>query len=441
MSFHSAQQAIDWIHSLSYLGMKPGLKRMEWLMERLGHPERLLKFVHIGGTNGKGSTLAFMRQVLQEAGYEVGSFTSPYLERFHNRIQINGRDIEDHHLVEAANAIKPLVDELADTELGPPTEFEVVTAIAIYYFARIAYPDLVLWEVGLGGRLDSTNVVQPILTVITNVGYDHLSILGDKLDQIATEKAGIIKSGVPLVTAVKDEAAFQIIKQTAEKKQASVYRLGHAFHVEVERQDEDGLTCSYRSWFNQWSQINLGLKGCHQAENAAVAIMALEVLKQFYAIVWEDEELYLGLAQTSWPGRMEQVSQSPLVVVDGAHNPDGIQALVQSLREHYPGRKWTVLFAALKDKPIVEMLKALSQDPIERVILTQFDSTRRVKSAQDIMEELQQSGWQPLYPVSLEADWHKAYQQAKAVDTAICFTGSLYFIAEVLASLSKRARE
>jgi dihydrofolate synthase/folylpolyglutamate synthase len=376
-----------------------------------------------------------MRHVLQEAGYQVGSFTSPYLERFHNRIQMNGKDIDDEHLVEAASTLKPLVDELSSTELGPPTEFEVVTALAIQYFARRSYPDLVLWEVGLGGRLDSTNVVPPILTIITNVGYDHMQLLGDRLEQIAAEKAGIIKSGVPLVTAVRDDSAYHVIKETANAKSASLYRLGHAFHIDIEEQDEEGLTFSYRSWFNQWSNLNIALKGRHQAENAAVAIMALEVLKQFYAIIWEEENLRGGLAKTHWPGRLEVVKPHPLVVLDGAHNPDGIRALTRALRDHYPNMKWTVFFAALNDKPVPEMLQALGDEQIERVILTQFNGNSRINTAEELEKTINARKWQPPYEVRVEPDWYQAYRQVIDSSEAICFTGSLYFVAEVRQAL------
>ncbi len=185
------EEAVAWIHGRLRLGMKPGLKRMEWMMEKLGHPERRVRAVHIGGTNGKGSTVAYLRSILQAAGYSVGTFTSPYVEQFNERISINGEPIRDEEIVELVQTIKPLADELEQTELGGPTEFEVITAMMLDYFRqKKPIQDIVLIEVGLGGRLDSTNIIYPLLSVITNVSYDHMNILGDTLDQIAAEKRG-----------------------------------------------------------------------------------------------------------------------------------------------------------------------------------------------------------------------------------------------------------
>ncbi|GGK15919.1 bifunctional folylpolyglutamate synthase/dihydrofolate synthase [Caldalkalibacillus thermarum] len=433
MGFQTAQEAIEWIHSLKHLGIKPGLKRMEWLMERLGHPERLLKCVHIAGTNGKGSTLAFMRHVLQEAGYQVGTFTSPYLIRFQNRIQVNGEDIADGHLVQVVNKIKPLVEELAQTELGSPTEFEVVTTLAIEYFARIASPDVVLWETGLGGRLDSTNIVIPIATVITNVGYDHMHLLGDTLESIAAEKAGIIKPGVPLITAVEENGPYQVIERTAKEKKASIYRLGQAFFIEDQAHDEEGQSFSYRSLFTRLEQLHIRMKGVHQLHNAAVALMTLEVLKQFYALIWEEEELRRGLEQTTWSGRLEVIQNEPLVLLDGAHNPQGMEALAQSLARHYPRHQWTIIFSAMKDKPVAEMIKPLA-GVAKRLVLTQFEGGPRTAAASDLLQAAEQSLRQVDFDISMEPDWEQAYRQAVAsagTQEGICFAGSLYFISEV----------
>lgn len=431
MGFKRAHEVIDWVHSFVHLGMKPGLERMEWLLERLNHPERHLKFVHIGGTNGKGSTLAFMRHVLSQAGYQVGSFTSPYLNRFQERIQLNGKDIPDDALVRAASTLKPLVDELAETELGPPTEFEVVTMLALLYFAKEAYPDLILWEVGLGGRLDSTNVVHPILTVITNVGHDHMNLLGESIKEIAAEKAGIIKAGVPLVTAVQDEEALAVLNQVAKEKKATLYRMGDAFHVELHGQDGEGSTFSYRSWFNRFDGLHIRLKGHHQVLNAGLALMGLEILRQYFAIVWEEEELRQGLAETAWPGRMEEIPHETTVVLDGAHNPEGVEALVQALRDHYPEKRWTVLFGALKEKPVIQMLKVFEDAPVQQVILTQFEGSPRANTAKELEETVSQAQWQPSFKLAVNEDWEEAFLNAVQAGEAVLFTGSLYFVAHV----------
>ncbi|WP_369345632.1 bifunctional folylpolyglutamate synthase/dihydrofolate synthase [Caldalkalibacillus mannanilyticus] len=353
----SVDEAIEWIHSFLTLGIKPGLKRMEWMLERCGHPERRVKFIHVGGTNGKGSTVSYMRHVLQEAGYEVGSFTSPYIERFQNRIQINGQDIADHDLLSLAQKVKPLAEELAETELGAPTEFEIVTMIAILYYATVAYPDYVLWEVGLGGRLDSTNVVVPILSIITNVGFDHIHILGDRIEEIAFEKAGIIKAGIPVVTGVTDDQALPVIAEKAKEMKATLYTLNSGFHYQLESFTEELQTFSFQSMFQQYDHLLLSMKGPHQVHNASLAIMALEVLKQYYAIIWDEEHLRAGLQKTEWMGRLEKINEQPLTYLDGAHNPEGMEALSQTIQMYYSDRPITVIFSAMKDKEMKGMLK------------------------------------------------------------------------------------
>jgi dihydrofolate synthase/folylpolyglutamate synthase len=431
-TFSTIEEAISWVHGLVNLGMKPGLKRMEWMLERFNHPERKLKFIHIGGTNGKGSTVAFMRHVLQEAGFEVGSFTSPFIKRFQDRIQLNGADIPDMHLLEVANQLKPVVDELAQTELKSPTEFEVVTMLAILYYGTISYPDYVLWEVGLGGRLDSTNVVLPLLSVITSVDYDHVQILGGTIESIAREKAGIIKAGVPVVTGVKRPEALRVIEEMAASRKASLYKVNHRFSIKEKSFSEAGQVFDYRSVFGGIEDMVITMKGRHQLENVGVAIMALEVLKKYYAVVWEEEDLRHGLQATSWMGRMELISQQPLVLLDGAHNPQGIEALANSLQSYYADKHITVMFSAMKDKEIIPMLRHLSPF-IDRLILTQFEYSRAA-TAQEMMKLLQAESASLEVEIYIEENWYAAYNQILrelTEDHILVMAGSLYFVSEV----------
>lgn len=435
----SADEAIEWIHSLLTLGIKPGLKRMEWMLERLGHPERRLKFIHVGGTNGKGSTCSFISHVLQEAGFEVGLFTSPYIERFHNRIQVNGQDISDSDLLQLTQQVKPLADELGETELGSPTEFEVVTTLAILYFAKVAYPDFVVWEVGLGGRLDSTNVVVPILSLITNVGYDHIHILGNQIEEIAFEKAGIIKSGVPIVTGSTIPAALQVIEEKAQEKKATIYTYQHSFTMEPVRHESGVQTFTFQSMFARYENLQITMQGRHQLDNAAVAIMGLEVLKQYFAVVWDEEHLRAGLKKTSWIGRMEKVAEQPLTLIDGAHNPEGFQALRGTIDQDYAGRPITVLFSAMKDKEIIKMLEHLD-GAIHRLILTQFDFPRAAKVS-ELMEQIKQAQKEWKMEIRGEENWEKAYQDVclhANHNEVIFITGSLYFISEVRKVLKEK---
>jgi dihydrofolate synthase/folylpolyglutamate synthase len=434
----NVDQAISWIHSLLMLGEKPGLKRMEWMLERLNHPERRVKFIHVGGTNGKGSTVAFLRNVLQEAGHDVGSFTSPYIERFQNRIQLNGQDIADQDLLELTQRIRPLAEELAKTELGSPTEFEVVTMIAILYYATVSYPDYVLWEVGLGGRLDSTNVVMPILSIITNVGFDHIHILGEQIEQIAFEKAGIIKPGVPVVTGSRLAPVLGVLKEKAREKKASFYAVDESFQYEVGTYDHDSQTFSFQSMFKRYEDVVISLQGKHQLENASVAIMALEVLKQYFAVIWDEEHLRQGFQKTFWIGRMEKINQSPLTIMDGAHNPEGMAALRSSIDQYYHDKSVTVMFSAMKDKDIATMLQCLD-GAVDRIILTQFDFPRAATVRQLIEQMEQDKEWS--MEVCGEEDWQLAYQnfvQSATNHDVLIITGSLYFISEVRNKLKNK---
>lgn len=442
----TAEQAIEWIHSLTMLGIKPGLKRMEWMLERLGSPERRLKFIHVGGTNGKGSTVSYLRHVLQEVGYDVGAFTSPYIERFQNRIQLNGVDIADTDLLALARQVKPLADELAQTELGSPTEFEVVTIIAILYFAKVAYPDFVIWEVGLGGRLDSTNVVLPILSIITNVGYDHMHILGHTLEEITTEKAGIIKPGVPVVTGVQEPHLLEVIQAKAQEAKSTVYPLGQAFQLQAGAFTKTSQRFSFTSMFKTYEDIEIRMMGEHQLSNAAIAVMALEVLKQYYAVVWEEQDLYNGMKKTNWLGRMETIVEQPLTVIDGAHNLQGLEAFRQTLLRYFGGQRITLFFSALKDKPLVEMLSML-EELVDEVIVTTFDFPR-APTIKELREQLgHNKDWS--FKLVFTEDWYAYYQQLvqqrqqeqpdgkDAEPSVIFFTGSLYFISEIRGRLLK----
>src|SRR5690606_15259339 len=208
-----------------------GLSRMEWMMERLGHPENKIKAIHVAGTNGKGSTVSYLRNILQEAGYKVGTFTSPYIEAFNERISVNGKPISNDEIVSLLQVIKPLAEELEETELGGPTEFEVITAMALYHFGQASDIDFVIMEVGLGGRLDSTNVITPLISVITSIGFDHMNILGDTIEEIAAEKAGIIKRYVPVITAVDQQKAIEVISKKAKEEKSPFYQLGTDFFI------------------------------------------------------------------------------------------------------------------------------------------------------------------------------------------------------------------
>ncbi|MCS7458735.1 bifunctional folylpolyglutamate synthase/dihydrofolate synthase [Paenibacillus doosanensis] len=434
-AFRTAAEAVNWIVHLIPFGIKPGLKRMEKLMELLDHPERRLKFIHVAGTNGKGSVCAFLTEVLKQSGYDVGTFTSPYIEKYSDRIRLNGENIPDEDLVRVVNKIKPLADEIAASELGQPTMFEVSTAVAIEYFAHVAYPDFVVWETGLGGRLDSTNVVAPILSVITNIGHDHMEILGDSIAKVAAEKAGIIKPGVPVVSAVGQPEAVEVLDRTAKEKNSTLYLLDRQFRYEALSSRENDQTFHFYSPFRNIPDLGISMNGRHQFQNAAVSVMALELLRQYYALIVEDDVLVKALKDTRWAGRMEMISQTPRILIDGAHNPEGGAVLAQALKETYTYNKLHFVMGMLSTKNHSEYLRHILP-LVDTLILTEPDWHKKEDAAKlaELARTLLQEIGRTDVDVIVEPDWKAALEQVKgrtAKDDLAVVSGTLYLIGDV----------
>ncbi|MEH7122299.1 folylpolyglutamate synthase/dihydrofolate synthase family protein [Bacillus sp. JJ1532] len=430
--FTTYEEAVSWIHSRLRLGVKPGLKRMEWMMEKLDHPERRVKSVHIGGTNGKGSTVTYLRSILQDAGYVVGTFTSPYFEQFNERISLNGLPVSDEEIIRLANDIYPLSLELEETELGGPTEFEIITAMAFQYFGRVNPVDIVLFEVGLGGRFDSTNIILPILSIITNIGLDHTGILGDTHAEIAFEKAGIIKPGVSVITAVKQEEALEVILEKAAEMKAPVYSLGNEIAIKDHTSTQTGEVFTQKTPFKVWGNLEISMAGKHQTENAALAVMAAEVLNKLYSFLIEDEHLYSGLKKAYWPGRFEIMSKDPAIVIDGAHNEEGIAAFTNELKNRFSDKKINLIFTALADKKLDKMIENL--DTIaDKITFVEFDYPRAAKAKE--LFELSGNMNKDFNP-----DWKEAIEKniSSLQDNEIlAITGSLYFLSEMKPFLAK----
>ncbi|CAH2716277.1 Folylpolyglutamate synthase [Neobacillus rhizosphaerae] len=430
--FTAYKGALDWIHARLRLGIKPGLKRMEWMMDRLDHPEAKIKTVHIGGTNGKGSTVTFLRSILESAGYTVGTFTSPYIEQFNERISVNGKPITDDELLKLANVIRPLADELEETELGGPTEFEVITAMAFYYFANNSKVDLVVFEVGLGGRFDSTNIIHPLTSIITNIGLDHTNILGNSYEEIAFEKAGIIKENTPVFTAVKHPGASNVIEEQAAKRKAPLYRLNEAFSISSHESLDTGEIFTLHTVSQTMEKLEISMIGQHQTENAALAVSAAQFLNQESLFNITDEAIQEGLKKAYWPGRFEILSENPLVIIDGAHNDEGITALVHELASRYADRSIQIVFAALKDKKLDKMIAKLDKIA-DQISFVSFDFPRAA-AAQDLLKISQSSN--KLAVDSWESYLFEEIQNLDAKEMLV-ITGSLYFISEVKPHLSR----
>ncbi len=404
-----------------------GLERMIALLGYIGNPEKSLKFIHIAGTNGKGSTLNYMASVLQEAGYDVGLFTSPYVNKSTEQIKINDLEMTEKDFVNIVQRLKPVIDKMEQSVLGRPTEFEIFVAMAIVYFAE-KKPNIVLFETGLGGRLDATNVITPIVSMITNIGYDHMNFLGDTLVEIACEKAGIIKRGVPTVSGCKQPDVQLVIRQTATRQHVLLTQLGTDFALEKVGE-------SYTFYSNQVSipGITLSMLGNHQVKNAALALEAIQLLIKRHHFQISEAQMRRGLQKTKVTNRIEVVESSPTLIFDGGHNPDGTQALVDALQMHYEGKRIYVLFCAMKDKKIVEMINGLKQIA-SKIILTTFPFERAMEPNEVMVNFIHDE------TIFVDENWEDAfthYYNRLKKDDVLVVTGSLYFLNEVRQKLKK----
>jgi dihydrofolate synthase/folylpolyglutamate synthase len=418
------KEALDWIHSRLQFGIKPGLERMEWMLNELGNPHKKIACVHIAGTNGKGSTVTYMRTILQEAGYTIGTFTSPYIETFNERISVNGTPISDEDITYLVQMVKPAVDKLEQTNLGAATEFEIITVMAFYYFGFVQACDVVLLETGLGGRYDSTNVVHPLLSVITTIGHDHMHILGETLAAIAGEKAGIIKHSVPVITGVSQPEAVEVILAEASSQKAPVYQLHTDFTSRYIASSEEGEVFSFTSEKDSWERLIISMKGEHQVHNASLALRGVLYLRDHHRFNITNQHIEKGLRQAFWLGRFEIVASKPDVILDGAHNPEGVNGLVKTLETHYGDRRITVLFTALGDKQVEGMIAAL-EGIANQMIFTTFDFPRAASP-----ELLAVYSKQPIIYHNWKEAIEEAYGRLTQEDVFV-ITGSLYFIAEV----------
>lgn len=408
----SADAVLDWIQRQKREHYEPGIERMTAMLEHLGHPERRLQFIHVAGTNGKGSTVSFLSYILREAGYDVGTYISPHVTTYRSRISYNHTPIDDAGLLHVYRRLYPVVEELAESSLGRPTEFEVLTAAAIVYFAEVTYPDIVIFETGLGGRLDSTNVVHPLISVITSIGYDHMRILGSDLASIAKEKAGIIKPGVPVVSARQAKEALHVLKETAQEKRASFYGMGEMFDAERLENAPYPWTFDFYWAHRRYSNVTPSLPGFHQIENASLAIMTVELLRLYYAFYIEPEHVHAGLKKAVHPGRMEVIAGEIPIVLDGAHNEPGMRSLVQSLPYLFPTSRIHGVLAIMKDKDIEHMLPHLLPH-LASLTVTEAPLSRSL-SAEQLFERIRHSA--PSYPVYMEKEAHRAL--ARALDLA-----------------------
>ena len=417
------EQALEYIHAVQWAGHKPGLTRTRTLLAALGDPQDRLKFVHVAGTNGKGSTAAMLASCLHAAGYRVGLYTSPFINRFNERIQVDGVQIPDEELVQLVEQVKPAADAMADV----PTEFEIITALGMLYFAR-KNCDVVVLEVGLGGTLDSTNVIEhPACAVITALGMDHVKELGPTLADIAAAKAGIIKEGCPVVSYGGVPEADAVIRRAAAEKHAPLTEVD--FHkLQIDGGNLDKVTFD----FDGLTGVQLPLIGSYQPCNAAVAITTLRVLR---ANGWNvpEEAIRTGLETVQWPGRFELLRYSPAFLLDGSHNAHGMRATVQSLRDRFPGQKFVFLVSIMADKDVDEMLHLLA--PLARQFVTVAAHTSRAMPAEVLAEHIRAYGCTAEAAPTIEAGVARAVELGG--EGPVCALGTLYFSGDVRQAFAK----
>lgn len=414
-----------------------GLERMVELLALRGNPHLKLKVIHIGGTNGKGSTIAFLKNMLEKLGLRVGVFSSPYLIHYTDQISINGASILEVKLEALMADYQSLLEGEAAANLQGTTEFEIITAIAYDYFVS-EQVDVAIMEVGMGGLLDSTNVCQPILTGITTIGLDHVALLGNTLEAIAEQKAGIIKQDIPLVTGRIAPEALTVIDRIAEGKDAPRLAYGTDYQVRHQESVVTGEVFDYTSAVRQ-GRFQTSLLGLYQIENAGMAIALLDTFCQEDGRELASND-FLGqaLEETSWPGRLEIVSRDPLMILDGAHNPHAIKALLVTLQERFADYHKEILFTCIKTKALGDMLDLLGAMPDTELTLTHFADSRATDES--VLKEAAKSR-----NLSYQ-DWHDFLEQnltdkKEEKQTVRIVTGSLYFLSQVRAYLMERKNE
>ncbi len=413
------QRSLDYLYGLERFGMIFDLTQVEKILKAIDEPHREVQAIHIGGTNGKGSTAAMIASILQKEGYRVGLYTSPHLLRFTERIKVDGKEIERDEVVELAEWMRERIEAAGITL--PFTFFDFTTSMAFLYFKQ-KMVDLAILEVGLGGRLDSTNVVDPLLSIITNIDKDHVEQLGRGLLKIAGEKAGIIKKGRPLITAATQPRVLRLFSRTCKEKEAPYFRVGRDFRSEW---TDDG-NFNYEGLHRKLWNVHLNLLGFHQITNGTTALGAVEVLEELGYTVSTDAMME-GLREVNWPGRLEMVSSSPRVVLDGAHNPAGALVLRAALEKEFQYDRLILLVGMMKDKDAKTFLETLA--PLADHILLSKPHTDRAASPSVLLDVLGRNGKKAEVIEEMKEAIEKGLSLTREEDL-LCITGSLYTIGE-----------
>ena len=406
------QKALDWIHGQLKFGIKPGLERMAWMLKELGNPQDNLKAVHIVGTNGKGSTVNALQTIFTQAGYEVGTFTSPYIIDFKERISLNGQMISEEDLLDLVSRVKPVVERLPkETEHENATEFEIITVLMFLYFGQVHPVDIAFIEAGMGGLHDSTNLFKPLAVLCPSIGLDHQAILGNTHAEIAAEKVGVLKNGAPFIYATDRTDVRDVFEKKAREEGAKTYELGRDFTAEGSSHSFDFTYGEQRL-----DDIALSMAGQHQVANASLAIMASLLLQKDYPKV-TPKLIKDALAHANWRGRTEFLR--PNLMIDGAHNNESVKVLIDLLQSEHADKEIELLFAAIDTKPIDGMLAQLKS--VGDLTVTSFDYPNSVKLDKYPEVYKQVPDFKTWIKEHVTTDNKKLY----------VITGSLYFISQV----------
>lgn len=421
-------KALDYIYDLTKYGIKLGLKNINYLLYLLGEPHKKLKIIHVAGTNGKGSTCSLISSILQSSGYKVGLYTSPHLVDFTERIKINHKSISRKKVSELLERIKPSIKKVANTSYyGHPTFFEVITSMAFLYFFEEQIDFLVL-EVGLGGRLDATNVCEPLISVITHIDYDHMDKLGNSLEEIAREKGGIIKPEGIVISSKQYEEAYNEIKKIANKKNSLIYSTGKEINYKIVKSDINGVIFDLKGIYHNYKNLHTPLLGRHQADNATTAITVTEALK-IRGVNISEKAIRAGLEKVKWTGRLEIIQTNPILILDGAHNPSGIRIVLQALKEIFTYQRLVLVLAIFADKNYKKMIQIIT--PKADLIITTKTKSRRAAPPQVIAKEAAKYIEQNKIIVTenIPQAINCALSNSKE-DDLICITGSLHAVGE-----------
>lgn len=415
------QQAVDYIESPALPRGRYGLERLKQALELLGNPQHKVRFVHVAGTNGKGSCAAMLASVLKEAGYRTGLYISPHLRRYNERMQVDGVDISDDDLIRAAQRVKEVCEQLG----GTPIVFEVLTLMALWYFAERRC-DFVVLEVGIGGKLDATNCIPaPAAALIAQLGFDHTETLGSTIEEIAAQKGGIAKLGSQLVMAEQEPAALRVVEQLC-REQGCGFTVADPERLQVLSTSPEGQRLRDRTY----GELLLPLAGSHQVKNAANVLTVVEVLKgEGFAI--PDRAVRQGIERTVWPARFERLSRSPDFILDGGHNPQCVQAAVQALQDYYPGKKVVFLTGMMKDKDSAAMLAKMAE--VAKAFVCLHADSERAFGAQELAREIENTLSLAAYPAASAQEGCALAQRLAGEQGVVCALGSLYLAGEIRA--------